>query len=90
MLLSTPCDIKIIQLLLNPEEHILTISAYIRLTYIPQLNCYPQTDKLPLVKAGYYEDCGLLELGHKSIHFHFLSAVHSLSLGNAIQITKSN
>lgn len=47
-------------------------------------------DKLPLVKAGYYQDCGLLELRHKSIHFHFLGAGHSLSLGNAIPITDYN
>lgn len=47
-------------------------------------------DKLPLVKAGYYKDCGFLELRKKSIHFHFPSAGHSLSLENAIQITDPN
>lgn len=50
----------------------------------------PQMDKLPLVKAGYYEDYGLLQFRKKSISFNFLHEIYSLSLENAIQITESS
>lgn len=47
-------------------------------------------DKLPLVKAGYYKDYGLLQFRHKSSSINFLHEIHSLSLENAIQITESS